>query len=164
VRLPVFLLFTYNTTRSWSLDFASTPLPNLFYCKRQILQYMETVDIDAFDHAANCLVSVGSQLDLPFAYWMLNATPMSFHKSFQGNPCICFMWTEKIDCPDQRGGSGCLPSASINDHLPTTKLLLQYQLPSFFLSKKRMGILHDGGSKYEQQETCRETIRPISIA
>lgn len=54
-------------------------------------------------------------------------------------PRICFMWTGKSDCLDQRGGSGCLPSASINDHLPTTKLLLQYQLPSFFLSKKKDG-------------------------
>jgi hypothetical protein len=83
MRLPVFLLFTYNTTRSWSLDFVSTTLPNLFYSKRQIHQYMETGNIDAFDHAANCLVSIGSQLDLPFAYRTFNATSMPLTRSFQ---------------------------------------------------------------------------------
>jgi hypothetical protein len=31
----------------------------------------------------------------------------------------------------------------------------------FSCLKKRMGRLHDGGSKYEQQETCCETICPL---
>jgi hypothetical protein len=44
---------------------------------------METGNIDAFDHAANCLVSIGSQLDLPFAYGTFNATPMPLTRSFQ---------------------------------------------------------------------------------